>query len=107
MYCFSHHNHLIDLYYLISSSVNTVRLAAHNLAKSTFRSFSDFELYAAVNSSDGRENVWAIVSLLNQISNFPSNSQMVVYLESLSKSLSSDITVPNGKPKLRADFFLQ
>ena len=29
-------------------------------------------------------NVWAIVSSLNQISNFSSNSQMAIYLESLS-----------------------
>ena len=28
-------------------------------------------------------NVWAIVSSLNQITNFSSNSQMAIYLESL------------------------
>ena len=32
-------------------------------------------------------NVWAIVSSLNQTSNFSSNSQMAVYLESLSSMI--------------------
>ena len=42
-------------------------------------------------------NVWAIVSSLNQISNFSSNSQMAIYLT---------ITVQNGKSNLGTDFFL-
>ena len=61
-------------------------------------------------------NVWAIVSSLNQISNFSSKSKMAIYLESLSsmvhfpfnhvKELESlVITVPNGKSKFAADFF--
>ena len=60
-------------------------------------------------------NVWAIVSSLDQISNFSSNLQMAIYLGSLSsivhfafnhvKELELSHTVPNGNSKLGADFF--
>ena len=60
-------------------------------------------------------NFWALVSSLNQISNFSSNSQKAIYLESLSsmvhflfnhvKELGLGHNCANGKSKLGADFF--
>ena len=62
-------------------------------------------------------NVLAIVSFLNQISNFSSNSQMAIYLESLSsmvhfpfnhvKELELSHNCAKRQVKAWADFFLQ
>ena len=63
-------------------------------------------------------NIWAIVSSLNQISNFSSNFHKwqfiskvcrawYIFLSTTWNSLSLVITLPNGKSKLGADFFLQ